>query len=76
MLAPAATSRAATSHWRPSFPAGGSHQPWIAHPKGGELYFSSLSFVTRALSELHEDRGSFSKDIIPPDVRMGEVGST
>ena len=43
-LAPAETRSTTTSRCLPWFPAGGSHQPWIAHPRGGDLYFSSLRF--------------------------------
>ena len=43
-IAPAATRSTTVSSCLPRFPAGGSLQPWIAHPRGGDLYFASLRF--------------------------------
>src|SRR5260370_16510344 len=57
-LAPAEARSATTSCCLPWFPAGGSHHPWIAHPRGGDLYFSSLRFKSAPSISLLASRSS------------------
>ncbi len=57
-LAPAAKRTAAASRYWPWLPAGGSDQPWIAQPRGEELYLSSLRFTSEPGINLATRRSS------------------